>query len=102
MVKSIASNTVTTKEKKHKAGIVARYETFCKTQEKQGMLWYLIPLMSLPAAIMPISIIAMSYFSGYLAFIGISILLFFTNVVLTEVTVGIWEIRIQTRRTQRG
>ena len=43
----------------------------------------LIPLMSLPAAIMPISIMAMSWLPGYIPFIAASILLFFTNVVLT-------------------
>ncbi|MCB0539602.1 MAG: hypothetical protein R3A50_04245 [Saprospiraceae bacterium] len=83
MVKSIASNNVTIKQKKNQTGIAARYTEFCKSQENQGILWYLIPLMSLPAAIMPISIFAMSYFSGFIAFVGISILLFFTNIVLT-------------------
>ncbi len=71
------------KSKKHKAGIVARYQTFCAKQEKQGVLWYLIPLMTLPTIVMPASIMAMSYFSGYMAFIGISTLLFFANITLT-------------------
>jgi len=83
MVKSVDSNTLIPKEKKHKTGIASRYEVFCKGQEKQGMIWYLIPLITLPTVIMPISIIAMSFFSGYIAFIGISILLFFANIVLS-------------------
>ena len=83
MVKAIVSNKAITKQEKHKPGIVARYEAFCKGQEKQGMLWFLIPLMSLPAVVMPISIMGMSYFSGFIAFIAVSILLFYTNIVLT-------------------
>ncbi len=83
MVESRVSNTIITKEKKHKAGITNWYDAFCKEQEKQGILWFLIPLMSMPTVIMPLSIMAMSYFPGYIAFIGISIVLFFTNIVLT-------------------
>lgn len=83
MVKSMTSNRVKTEDKRSERGIAARYATFCKAQEKQGMLWYLIPLMSMPAAIMPISIMAMSYFPGYIVFIAISMLIFFTNIALT-------------------
>lgn len=70
-------------EVRRKKSLLERYDFFCRQQEKQTVLWYLIPLMSLPAAVMPISIFAMSYFSGFIAFIGISILLFFTNIILT-------------------
>jgi hypothetical protein len=83
MVKTIVSNKVITKEKAPKASILTRYDAFCKGQEKQGMVWFLIPLMSLPAVVMPISIMAMSYFTGFIAFIALSILLFYTNIVLT-------------------
>lgn len=83
MVKSIVSDKVITKEKRSKTGMLTRYDAFCKGQEKQRMVWYLIPLMSLPAVVMPISIMAMSYFTGFLPFIALSILLFYTNIVLT-------------------
>lgn len=83
MVKSIVSNKVISREKGPKVSLLARYDAFCKGQEKQGMVWFLIPLMSLPAVVMPISIMAMSYFTGFTAFIAVSILLFYANIVLT-------------------
>ena len=60
-----------------------RFDKYFETQKNQDMVWYIIPLMSIPAVFMPISIFAMSYFNGYLFFIGLSILLFFTNIILT-------------------
>lgn len=81
MVKS-ASQNVLEKEKRNQ-GFLARYNEFCRRQESQGILWYLIPLMSLSAVVMPVSIMAMSWLPGYIPFIAVSILLFFTNVVLT-------------------
>jgi len=79
----MTSNLVVTEEKKRKAGIATRYHAFYKRQENQGMLWFLISLISLPAVVMPISILAMSYLSGFVTFIGISMLMFFTNIILT-------------------
>gem|GEM_PF-1364940 len=71
-------NTTKTKKKSMKE----RYLEYCDSQTKEGLLWYLIPLMTLSAAVMPPSIFAMSYFTGYIAFIAISILLFYTNIIL--------------------
>ncbi|MCB0628448.1 MAG: hypothetical protein R2806_25300 [Saprospiraceae bacterium] len=83
MVESTVFRKVVLKKKQQQTGLAARYEAFCRRQEKQTMVWYLIPLMSLPAVVMPISIMAMSYFTGFIAFIALSILLFYTNIVLT-------------------
>ncbi len=74
--------TKTTKLHNDKVSIVDRYLAFCDRQMKQRTLWYLIPLMALPAAVMPISIFAMSYFGGYLPFVGVSMLLFFSNILV--------------------
>lgn len=69
--------------KKEQIGWKQKYLNFCDQQMKQRTLWYLIPLMSLSAAIMPISIFLMSYFEGYIVFVAISILLFFGNIILS-------------------
>lgn len=71
-----------TKLQKERKSWAQQYLSFCDQQMDQRTLWYLIPLMSLPAAVMPISIFLMSYFEGYLLFVGASMLLFFTNVVV--------------------
>ena len=60
----------------------SRYLAYCDRQMQQRTLWYLLPLMSLSAAVMPIGIFLMSYFSWYLPFVAISILLFFANIVV--------------------
>lgn len=66
-----------------KVKFATRYDAFCRRQESEGLLWYLLPLMTLPTIVMPVSIIAMSYLTGYIPFIGVSILLFFTNIILS-------------------
>lgn len=63
--------------------LLERYLAFCEQEEKQRALWFIIPLMVLSAAVMPISIFLMSYFDFYIAFIAVSILLFFTNIILS-------------------
>ncbi len=65
-----------------KKGMVQRYWEFCDRQMRMSTVWFLIPLMSLSAAIMPMSILLMSYFSWYILFVGISILMFFGNIIL--------------------
>ncbi|MBK8501552.1 MAG: hypothetical protein IPL46_04720 [Saprospiraceae bacterium] len=85
MIDVISSQTIEYRKEKRreKMGFVARYDAFCKRQESEGLLWYLIPLMTLPTIIMPISTIAMSFLTGYIAFVGVSILLFFANIIVT-------------------
>lgn len=84
MVKPIKEYAFAIKRPEAKRGktLPEQYDSFCRRQEKQAVLWYLIPLMSLPAAVMPASIIAMSYLPGFIPFIGVSILLFFGNIIL--------------------
>lgn len=72
---------VITKKEKTSISLKEKYLNFCDEQLKNRMLWYLVPLISLTTTIMPISIIAMSYFEGYLAFIGLSMFLFFGNII---------------------
>ncbi len=85
MIIAITSSILKNKKKKQgqKQGFATKYDAFCKGQEGQSMLWYLVPLMSMPAAIMPISIFIMSYFPGFIPFVGVSMLLFFSNIILT-------------------
>mgnify|MGYP001262182905 CR=1 FL=1 len=66
-----------------KTSLLERYLEFCEREEKQRTLWFIIPLMVLSAAVMPISIFLMSYFDFFIAFIAVSILLFFTNIILS-------------------
>jgi hypothetical protein len=84
MVKPIKEYTLEIRrpEARRKKTLLEQYDIFCRRQEKQAVLWYMIPLMSLPAAVMPISIFAMSYLPGFIPFIGVSILLFFGNIIL--------------------
>ena len=70
-------------QKSEKTGILSRYYDFCDKEEKQRTLWFIIPLMSLASAIMPVTIFLMSYFDFFLFFVAISILLFFTNIILS-------------------
>lgn len=69
-------------ETKDRNSLLDRYLAFCEREEKERALWFIVPLMVLPAAVMPISIFLMSYFDMFLAFVGVSILLFFTNIIL--------------------
>lgn len=74
-----------------------RFLQYCDDQMPQRTLWYLIPLISLSAAVMPIGIFMMSYFPNlYLAFVAVSVLSFFSNLVVniaglhTRVTISVY------------
>ena len=61
-----------------------RYLDFCERGEKQRALWFIVPLMTLAAVVMPPSILLMFYFPSVLtAFITASIVLFFINIILS-------------------
>lgn len=81
IVNSLQIDKSTKLHKERKSGW-QQYLAFCDRQMEQRTLWYLIPLMALPAAVMPISIFLMSYFDGYLLFVGASMLLFFANIIV--------------------
>jgi hypothetical protein len=76
--------------------LLKKYLTFTESQMEHRTLWFLIPLILLPTAIMPVSIILMYGSSWYLAFVGLSIILFFSNVVIniaqlpTKVTISVF------------
>lgn len=82
---SVINNQLYNTTSKNKKSLKDKYLDFCDSQMPYQTLWYLIPLMSLSAAIMPISIFLMSYFKGYLLFIAVSVLLFYTNIILSIV-----------------
>ncbi len=64
-------------------GLKRKYLDFCDSQMNERTLWYLIPLISLSAAIMPAGIFLMSYFDWYIGFVGFSIILFFANIIIS-------------------
>lgn len=74
-----------TRTRTAKAGLLSRYLAYCDEQMKQPTLWYLIPLISLCGAVMPIGIFLMSYVSignAFLLFVAFSMLTFFANVIV--------------------
>ncbi|MCC6726424.1 MAG: hypothetical protein IT258_18120 [Saprospiraceae bacterium] len=84
-----------TSNKDRPKSLSGRYRAFLEREEKNRTLWFIVPLMVLSAGVMPPTIFLMSYFGGlFLPFVGISILLFFTNITLSiagqpvRVTIG--------------
>ncbi|MEM6378287.1 MAG: hypothetical protein AAF705_08745 [Bacteroidota bacterium] len=65
----------------HKTTIAERYNSFCASQEGKEFLWYSISFISLVGSIMPIALMAMSFTPWFYPFIGISMSLFFGNVL---------------------
>ena len=63
--------------------LLTKYYAFCDKQKNQKVLWFGATLLLLPAALMPASLVVMYYFEWYLAFVAISILLFFANIIVT-------------------
>ena len=61
----------------HRKNIIEQYFDFCDKQMSSRTLWYLIPLISLPAGVMPLGMYFMSFFEGFTTYAGFSILLFF-------------------------
>lgn len=63
-----------------------RYLEFCEREEKQRALWFLVPLILLTTVVMPSTITLMFYshfFIAFIAFCGICVLFFFTNIILS-------------------
>lgn len=87
-VNSIPSREITSKTKAFnfssnmKPSIRQRYLDFCDAQMKQRTVWFLIPLMSLSAAIMPAGFVLMWNFDWYTVYVAISVLTFFGNIIL--------------------
>ncbi|MEL7221217.1 MAG: hypothetical protein AAGJ93_07860 [Bacteroidota bacterium] len=88
MANTIVLNRQTVKPSKvrtAKPGLLSRYLAYCDKQMKQRTLWYLIPLISLCGAVMPIGIFLISYISvgnAFLLFAAFSMLTFFANVIV--------------------
>lgn len=79
----VHSNSYKTQDHSHKS-LRQRYLDFCDQEEKERTLWFILPLMTLPAVIMPITIFMMSAFSAvYVYFVGASMLLFFANLIMS-------------------
>lgn len=82
-VASTSIKTLNSTGTQARKGALARYYDFCDRQDHQRAFWFIVPLMIMSAAIMPVTIFMMSYFGFFLPFIGISILSFFTNIILS-------------------
>jgi len=89
MANSIVLNKVNKRSitpTKSKPTLLERYYAFCDAEMKNRMVWFLLPLMSLSAAAMPISITIMYYYAAYpvyLAFVAFTILAFYANILAT-------------------
>ena len=100
MPSSIQYTGQTQWEKTQSSNLLDRYFKYCDQQMKQRTFWYLLPLMSLSAAVMPIGIFLMSYFEWYLLFVAVSMLSFFANVVVniadqhTRVTISVYLVTV--------
>lgn len=77
--KSIQNRSIENSFSKNKS-IKERYFEYCDSQAK--IVWFLIPLMSLSAAIMPAGFVLMWSFDWYLAYVFFSVILFFGNIIL--------------------
>ncbi|MBV6441872.1 MAG: hypothetical protein DYG98_23325 [Haliscomenobacteraceae bacterium CHB4] len=69
-----------------------RYLQFCDRQSAQNTFWFLLPLITLTCIFMPVSICLVYYFAGlesfYLSFVAVSVLTFFTNILLNIAQTG--------------
>lgn len=90
-----------TNETKRQTSLFQKYWAFCDTQQKNAMIWYIIPLFSLSSALMPMTFLALYMSSGiqtwHLAFSGT---LLFVNIIpnishaSTRVTISIFLVTI--------
>jgi len=68
---------------KNKPTIWKRYLAYAERQDEEKILWYMKVIMFIPCVVMVISIIAMAMVtSNYIWFVGLNMILFFTNVVV--------------------
>jgi len=69
--------------RKERITLLSRYVAYAEKQESLKILWYMKVIMAIPCVFMVISIIAMSMLiSSYVWFVGLTMVLFFTNVIL--------------------
>ena len=99
-MENILVNSKVSSIRYEKKSIKDKYLAYCDAQMKQRVVWYLIPLISLSTVVMPIGIFAMSYFSAYIFFVGLSVLLFFANIIVniaeqhTRITISVYILTI--------
>lgn len=80
--------------------IKERYLAYCDEQMKQKTVWFLVPMVSLGAAVMPAGFTLMLNFDWYIGYVAISILMFFGNLILnvadqnTRITISFYFITI--------
>ncbi len=69
-------------EQSSRVNLRERYMAYAKRQEKMNIVWYLKVVIFIPCVIMVPSIFLMAMATDlYIWFVGLSILLFFTNVI---------------------
>ena len=67
---------------KSNPSVLSRYLAFCDTQKDVITGWYILALLSLGGALMPATMYYTMTYDWSLPFIGVGILLFFSNVLL--------------------
>jgi len=76
-----AATKTTSATKKTKANLWERYIAYAASKNDERVLWYMKAVMVIPCVIMVPTIIAMSMVTeNYLWFIGLTIILFYSNI----------------------
>lgn len=63
--------------------IIERYLDFCDSKMDNPLVWYLIPLMTLPAIFTPIAVVVLYFLNlPYIWFMSATVLIFYTNIIV--------------------
>lgn len=81
MLEVAAKKTAIQQNVQVKRSLMQRYYDFCDAQMKNKTMWYIVPLITLSAVVMPLSIILASYYNWPTIIVGGSMLLFFSNII---------------------
>jgi len=81
--------------------IIEKYFNFCDSKMDNPLVWYLIPLMTLPAVFTPIAVVILYYLNlPYIWFMSASVLIFYTNIIVniyglnTRVTISTYLVSV--------
>lgn len=62
--------------------IIERYFSFCDSKMDNPLVWYLIPLITLPAIFTPIAVVILYLLNlPYIWFMSASVLIFYANII---------------------
>lgn len=80
MVHTIAYNP--TENNKTDKRIIERYFAFCDSKMDNPLIWYLIPLITLPAVFTPIAVVVLYLLNlPYIWFMSATVLIFYANII---------------------